>query len=350
MTKLPLALLAVSSACASMSTSDDSGGDAPPFTNGVSTLSGAADAGYVDGVRGIARFANPVNVAYGPDGKVYVADFDNNKVRVVDADDGNTGTIVAQQGFKRPFALAFASDGALYVTTDNDQAGNHGAMSGSVWRIDIGARTAIIVANAIGRPRGLVVLKDGRLAVSDYLHHVVQLVNAATGQVTPLAGTWDVKGTANGVGATAKFSTPYGMALDGSGTLIVADYDNHVLRTVALDGTVATYAGMGTPGFADGAMQTAQFNHPQGVAIDASGNLYVTDLGNFRVRMISGDSVQTIAGDGTGGYIDDDDRLASELYGLEGVSVTGDGAMVFTADGGRGENLPYNRIRSIKMK
>src|SRR5215470_6088989 len=100
MTKLALALIALSSACASMSTDDSGGDDAPPFTNGVSMLSGSADAGYVDGRRGIARLANPVNVAYGPDGKVYVADFDNDKIRVVDSSDGNTGTVVAQQGFK----------------------------------------------------------------------------------------------------------------------------------------------------------------------------------------------------------------------------------------------------------
>jgi len=350
MTKLTLALLVVVPACSSMSTSDDAGDDAPPFTNGVSTLSGAADAGYVDGARGKARFANPVNVAYGPGGRLYVADFDNNKIRVVDADDGNTDTLISQPGFQKPFAMAFASDGTLYVTTDNDQAGGHNNMTGSVWRVDVGAGEATIVANAIGRPRGIVVLRDGRLAVSDYMHHVIRLVNPSTGQVTPLAGTWDVAGAADGLGGVAKFSTPYGMAMDASGQLVVADYDNHRLRIVSLDGSVATYAGMGSPGFADGAMATAQFNHPQGVAADSSGNLYVTDLGNYRVRMISGDTVQTIAGNGNGGYVDDDDRLASELYGLEGLSVTGDGAMVFAADGGRGEAVPYNRIRSIKMK
>jgi sugar lactone lactonase YvrE len=350
MTKLTLALLVVVPACTSMSSSDDAGDDAPPFTNGVSTLSGAADAGYVDGARGTARFANPVNVAYGPGGKLYVADFDNNKIRVVDADDGNTGTLISQPGFQKPFAMAFASDGTLYVTTDNDQAGNHSAMTGSIWRVDVGAGEATIVANAIGRPRGIVVLRDGRLAVSDYMHHVIQIVNPSTGQVAPLAGTWDVKGAADGLGGVAKFSTPYGMAMDASGQLVVADYDNHRLRIVGLDGSVATYAGMGSPGFADGAMATAQFNHPQGVAADSSGNLYVTDLGNYRVRMISGDAVQTIAGNGNGGYVDDDDRLASELYGLEGLSVSGDGAMVFAADGGRGEAVPYNRVRSIKMK
>src|SRR5579862_5975082 len=73
----------------------------PPFTNGVSTLAGAAEANDVDGDRDVARFDNPVNVAYGPDGNVYVADFDNSKLRVVTAD-GTTSTIIAQATFIRP--------------------------------------------------------------------------------------------------------------------------------------------------------------------------------------------------------------------------------------------------------
>src|SRR5687768_8204004 len=67
----------------------------PPFTSGVSMLSGHAEAGFVDGPRGTARFANPVNVAFGPDGMLYVADFDNGKLRVVDPVDGTTTTLIA---------------------------------------------------------------------------------------------------------------------------------------------------------------------------------------------------------------------------------------------------------------
>jgi len=89
------------------------GDDPPPFTNGVSTLSGAADAGYVDGARGKARFANPVNVAVAPDGMVYVADFDNSKIRIVDPANGTTSTSIALQGFQRPFGMASAGDGTL---------------------------------------------------------------------------------------------------------------------------------------------------------------------------------------------------------------------------------------------
>ena len=318
--------------------------DAPPFTNGVSTLAGAGEAGYVDGSRGISRFANPVNVAYGPDGMLYVADFDNNKVRVVDPDDGSTTTLVDQGGFKRPFAMAF-DDGTLYVSTDNDSAGGHTLMSGSIWRVNTGTGAAEIVAEGIGRPRGLAVLPDGRIAFSDYMHHVVQILNPSTGQVTPLAGTWDVKGMADG--AIAKFSTPYGMALH-DGKLVVADYDNNRVRVVALDGTVATYAGAGTAGFADGTMSAALFNKPQGVVATSAG-VFVTDLGNYRVRKLSGDSVATVAGNGEGGFLDSDDRLASQLFGLEGIGARSDGTMLFVADGGRGENVPYNRVRSIKM-
>src|SRR5690242_8761771 len=113
-------------------------GSAPPFTDGVSTLAGAADAGYVDGDRDHARFHNPVDVAVGPDGKIYVADFDNNAIRVVE-DDGTTSTFIKQQGFARPFGLAFAGS-VLYITTDANNHGVHVAKkTGSIWRADIHA-------------------------------------------------------------------------------------------------------------------------------------------------------------------------------------------------------------------
>lgn len=329
---------------------DGGGGvDAPPFTRGVSMLSGDAEAGYVDGERGVARFANPVNVALGPDGRVYVADFDNGKIRAVDAADGRTSTVVSQTGFQRPFGLAFGADGALYVTTDRDPQGQAGPMAGTLWRVDVSAGTATPIAARIGRPRGITALPDGRLAATDYMHHVIELIDPRSGAVTPLAGAWDGKGYSDGVAAEARFSTPYGLALAG-GALVVADHDNHRLRRVGLDGTVSTLAGEGTAGFADGAIGSARFNQPQGLAAAANGDLYVTDAGNFRVRRVRGGSVETIAGSGQAGYADADDRLAAQLYGLEGLCALPDGSAVFVADGNRGEPLPYNRIRVVKLE
>ena len=326
-----------------------SGGDnVPPFTNGVSMLTGGAEAGYVDGIRGAAKLANPVNTAFGPDGRVYVADFDNGKIRVVDAEDGTTSTVVAINGFQRPFGMAFASDGTLYVSTDRDPQGQSGPMAGTIWRVDTAARTATPLAARIGRPRHIAVLPDGVIAAADYMHHVIQLVDPRSGAVTPLAGTWDSKGYADGVGGAAKFSTPYGIAVV-NGALIVADFDNHRLRKVTLDGAVSTFAGTGAAGFADGALASAKFNQPQGLAAAGNGDLYLTDVQNFRVRRIHNGSVETVAGSGQPGYIDNDDRLAAQFYGLEGICVEPDGASVFVADGTRGETVPYHRIRSIKM-
>ena len=326
-----------------------SGSAAPPFTNGVSTLAGAADAGYVDGSRDVARFKNPVGVAVGSDGLVYVADFDNSKLRAV-APDGTTTTIIDDPMFVRPFALAFAPSGTLYVITDNDDTGKgHGAMSGTVWKVDVHAKTATVLANAIGRPRGIAVLTDGRVALADYHHHLIELLDPATGKLTTLAGTWDAVGYADGAAAAARFNQPTGIVQGTDGRLVVCDYGNNRLRSVGLDGSVSTMAGSGKAGFSDGAMTGAQFNLPEGIARDQAGDLFISDTGNFRVREISGTTVTTIAGNGTGGYIDADDRLSSELYGLEGIAVRADGKMVYVADGNRGDDGPYNRVRQVDL-
>src|SRR5262249_52127261 len=123
---------------------DNTGDDtAPPWYEGVSTLTGAAQKGNKDGVRGVARLNNPVNVAYGPDHKLYVADFDNDLIRVVDAETGDTSTLIKQPSFARPFGLAFGKDGTLWVSTDNNGSGSgHSLMTGSLWRINPGARAA----------------------------------------------------------------------------------------------------------------------------------------------------------------------------------------------------------------
>jgi len=350
-TFMTLAVVMVAGCGGSHSSSDLDGNppvsDATPFTKGVSTLAGGSVAGFVDGDRSVARFNNPVNVAYGQDARVYVADFDNSKIRAVDAV-GNVTTIVAQTGFVRPFGLAFASDGTLFVSTDNDMNGAHSPMSGSVWRIDIRAGTATIVANAIGRPRGLAMLGDGRLALSDDLHDVVRLLDPRTGAVSDLAGAWDTMGDVDGVAAAARFSTPYGIALRSDGSLVVADQGNNRLRVVGLDGSVTTLAGSGA-GYGDGSLDRASFDHPQAVVVSTGGDIYVTDDNNFRVREVSGGSVTTVVGNGTGGYKDADDLLAAEVYGLEGLCLSADGTLLYIADGNRGDPLPYNRIRTVNL-
>jgi DNA-binding beta-propeller fold protein YncE len=205
----------------------------------------------------------------------------------------------------------------------------------------------VVVARAIGRPRGLAVLPDGKLAASDYDHHVIEIVDPATGGVAPLAGAWDSPGMVDGAAMDARFSVPYGIAVRDDGAIVVADFGNHRIRVVTRAGVTTTLAGTGVAGFADGDLDTAMFDRPQGIAIAANGDVYVADSDNFRVRRITGTTVQTIAGDGAAGYRDGDDPLTAELYGLEGLAVVPDGSMVYVADGSRGTALPYNRVRQI---
>jgi DNA-binding beta-propeller fold protein YncE len=276
-----------------------------------------------------------------------VADFDNNKVRVIDLTSYETSTLIAQQGFQRPFGLAFAPDGTLYVSTDNDENGRHSLMTGAIWRIPTGSQSAMLIVSGIGRPRGLAVLPDGRLAAADYVHHVVEIVDPLTGIVSPLAGAWDVAGMANATGTQARFAAPYGLAVTADGRLVVADHDNHALRLLTLDGITTTLTGTGVRGFRDGDLGAAMFHHPQAVTIAANGDIYVADSDNFRIRRIAGATVQTIAGDGTAGYRDSDDPLSSRLYGLEGLAIVPDGSMVYLADGSRGEDVPFHRVRQV---
>jgi DNA-binding beta-propeller fold protein YncE len=262
---------------------------------------------------------------------------------------GTTATVITPIGFARPYGMAFAPQGTLYVSTDNDRNNGHSLTSGTIWKIDLHSGAVVVIANAIGRPRGLTVLSDGRLAVADDLHQVIEIVEPVTGAVSLLAGAWDASGFADATGAAARFATPYGLVQRADGKLVVCDYANQRLRLVGLDGSVSTLAGSGIPGLSDGALNAARFNQPQGIAIASNGDLYVADSGNLRVRRIAGTTIETIAGDGTSGYLDADDRLTSELHGLEGIAVAPDGSMVYVADGTRGDEVPFNRVRQVDM-
>ena len=121
-------------------------------------------------------------------------------------------------------------------------------------------------------------------------------------------------------------------------------------RAASSVGTVTTVAGTGDAGLVDGMAATAQFSSPQGLAIDADGNVYVSELGNAVIRMLEPDgTVSTIAGmAGNPGYADDDeDPLGGQLFGLEGIAVGGD--YLYIADGNRGGTEPFHRIRRMTL-
>ncbi|MEO6773448.1 MAG: hypothetical protein ABI467_10575 [Kofleriaceae bacterium] len=316
------------------------------------TLAGCADAGTADGPRGMAKFSNPVNVALGPSGIAYVVDFDSSLLRKVDLD-GSVTTLFKDPRFNRPFGILIAPDGWLYIECDNDMNDGHGATSGTIWKInpaDPSGANAQPVITGLMRPRGLALMSNNKLAITDYLSMQVEIGDPATGTVTPLAGAYGVATTQNGKGAGATFNVPWDLVVASDGSLIVTDWGDHTLRRVAMDGTVTTYAGTaGVAGHADGPLATATFNNPKGLTKDASGAIYVSDSTNHTIRKISNGMVTTIAGVTSGGYLDSNDPMTAEYYGIEGLDVSADGKRLVIADGNNGDGSAFNHVRVLTL-
>jgi prepilin-type N-terminal cleavage/methylation domain-containing protein len=150
------------------------------------------------------------------------------------------------------------------------------------------------------------------------------------GVVTTFAGS-GTAGLLDGAAATARFNTPYGVAVDSSGNVYVADTLNSLIRKITPTGTVSTFAGSGTAGFLDGAAGTAKFNYPQALAVDTTGNVYVADTANNRIRKItSTGTVSTLAGSGVAGSAEGT-GTAAQFSNSFGIAVDSSGN-VYVAD------------------
>jgi len=141
----------------------------------------------------------------------------------------------------------------------------------------------------------------GNLYVADYWNNRIQKITSA-GVVSTLAGTGNI-GSINGIGKLASFNGPSGVAVDGGGNVYVADSGNNLIRKITADGTVSTLAGTVVAVDTSNTITNAPlFSGPSGVAVDASGNVYVADAGNNRICVVSPSGVtRTLAGKGSAG-------------------------------------------------
>lgn len=150
-------------------------------------------------------------------------------------------------------------------------------------------------------PLGITVDANDNVIVADFRNARIRRVTP-DGRVSTIAGSGS--GYVDGTGIFARFNSPTGVAMRGDGNIVVADYGNNRIRLLTPTGTATTIAGSGVYGSANGNGRNASFARPSGVAIDASGNLYVLDAGTSIVRQIDPKgNVRTLAGDGSG-YVD----------------------------------------------
>jgi len=263
----------------------------------VSTYAGTQNTGYKNGFGDTALFNQPSGVCVDDSGNVYVADFGNQRIRKI-----NTSRIVS----------TVAGSGVA------------------------GYNDAIGVLAQFNYPRGICVDKNYNLYIGDSWNHRIRKI-AANGTVTTYAGGGSTIGVQS-VGAyldaadtSARFYTPCGVALDTSGNVFVADAYTHRIRKIDTSRIVSTVIGsgpigQGQGGYANGAALSSRLNVPTELFVDSSGNIYIGDTFNNRVRKLnkSSGTVITIGGDGTAGFANGMDTLAIFNY-PRGVTAYTDG-------------------------
>ena len=291
----------------------------------VTTLAGSPGAsGSLDATGTAARFDFPTGLGVDGSGNVYVADTDNSTIRKVSASGvvttlaGDPGVSASSDGtgsaatFGAPTGLTVDTAGNVYIADAASCNVRVLAASGMVTTL-AGVADVLGVNNGSGAaarfhsPNGVAIDGSGNIYVADTLNDVIRKITAG-GEVTTLAGSPGLDATVDGTGAMARFSTPVDVVVDGAGYLYVSDA--YAIRKITPAGMVTTLAGAaGLHGSADGQGPDATFDFPTGIALDAAGNVYVADSYNDTIRKVTADGmVSTLAGsaqlagsaDGTG--------------------------------------------------
>jgi trimeric autotransporter adhesin len=330
----------------------------------ISTVAGTGTQGYSnDGGPAVSADLNsPEGVAADPSGNLYIADTQNQRIREVTKD----GTISTFAGTGFP---GYSGDNGpavqatMFLPTDvaADQSGN-------VYIADLGSSRIRMVSNGTittiaGSDEGITPT-PGQAAVSIRFNGPTGVAVDTAGDVYFAEGSigsgsglgvgdyrvWEItQGVANsaagnglesysgdgGPAATAQMNAPAGMVFDSAGNLYLADSGNNRVRRISPSGVIATVAGTGVAGFSGdfGPALSAELNDPTAVALDSSGNLYIADAGNNRVRLVyTNGSIVTLAGNGNASF-EGDGGLAinASLHAPMGVALDSSNN-VFIAD------------------
>ena len=311
----------------------------------VTTLAGISGVSGADnGPALTSTFNGPEGIAVNSAGNIFVSD--NAAIREITTS-GMVSTFAGQVGipgstngvgtaaqFWTPEGIAVDAAGNIYVAED---------LPSRIRKISSGA----LVSNFAGgagvfqdgmgttagfyNPRGVAVDSSGNIFVADENNNRIRMITPA-GLVSTFAGTGNV-GASNGPVTSATFHGPFHVAVDSSGNVYVADVFNDLIRKISTSGMVSTLAGSGSAGSADGMGTLASFGQPSGIAVDSNGNVYVADAPNKKIRKISPTGlVTTLAGTGLSGSTDGPGCEAT--FSLPGDVAVDSSGNVYVADTG----------------
>jgi uncharacterized repeat protein (TIGR01451 family) len=328
----------------------------------IATVAGNGTYGYTGdgGPATSAELRLPAGVALDAAGNLYIAENGSNVIRKVTAANGDIATVGGNGNGS--WGDGGPATGALLSNVDHealDAAGNlYIADSGNNRIRKVAAATGIITTVAgngtagyagdngpatsaeLNGPAGVAVDSAGNIYIADTSNNVVRKVAAGTGIITTVAGNQAAGAGYSGNGGpatSAQLGFPYGVAVDGSGNLYIADTWNAVIRRVT-NGTIATVAGSNLFGYSgDGSTAIyAELNYPYGVAVDSFGTLYIADTGNSAIRQVASGIINTVAGNETAGAGYSGDGAAATSAQLQtpyGVTVDAS-SNIFIADTG----------------
>jgi sugar lactone lactonase YvrE len=274
----------------------------------LTVVAGTGEGGFAgDGGPAAAATLNaPADLAFDADGNLLVADTFNHRVRRIDA-------------------------AGVISTVVGDGKANYAAAAG----------TALAVS--LNNPQGIALDGAGNLYIADTYNHVVRRVDR-TGNVTTLAGTQAGLAGDGGPADKAQLNLPQAVAVAPDGSVYISDAANSRLRRVTPDGIIRTVAGSGPgsgeggAGFAGdgGPAEQARLFSPAGLAFNALGQLYVSDSGNSRVRLIAHGVIITVAGSGTPGFAGDGARAQQAALNTPQKVAAGPDGSVYVADRANG--------------
>jgi RHS repeat-associated protein len=340
---------------------DGSQRDAEPER--LTVLDGYAGLGYSTfyGDGGPAKDAYlgaPRGVAVLPDGRVVIADTDNNRIRRV-ATDGTIATIAGDGEYgasgdgsaatsarlSAPRGIAADENGAVYIADTGANRVRRIGTDGKITTVAGGGHPADGLGDngpageaRLSGPTAVAVAADGAVYIADAFHHRVRMVGT-DGLITTVAGTGSPGFTGDGGPASAAaLRQPQGLAVDPDGQLLIADTGNHRIRRVGVDGVIATIAGGSAPAddLGDGGLATAaRLSSPTSLAIAPDAGILVADAGHARIRRLETDgTIRTVVGGaaqdpGADGY----PATAARLQDPTGIAVAPDGK-VYVAERG----------------
>jgi trimeric autotransporter adhesin len=327
--------------------------------NGViTTVAGNGTAGFTgdNGPATSAQLNGPWGVVVDTTGDLYIADADNGRVRKVangiistaagggPGGLGDNGPATSAQ-LSIPTSIAEDSAGNLYIA-DNSNSRVRKVSNGVITTVAGNGTPGFSGDNAsplfaqLNSPNGVALDTAGNLYIADAGNSRIRKV--ANGVISTVAGGGSGGLGDNGPATNAQMSNPYGIAVDGAGNLYIADSGNNRIREVS-NGVITTVAGNGTAGFSgdNGPATAAQLDAPLGVAVDATGNLYIADYANFRVRRVSNGIITTAAGTGAAGFSGDGgSAVLAQLNSPWGITVDTVGNVYIAEDAN-------NRIRKV---